>query len=62
MTDRWWRVEVTDVAGQIVSIEPQSMSGRENLQEIDEAAIREAAYQLLAFIGELPQAAGKDAI
>jgi hypothetical protein len=52
VTDRWWRVEVTDAAGQIVAIEPQSMSGRENLQEIDEAAIREAAHRLLAFIGE----------
>lgn len=58
MTPRWWSVEVIDALGPLVTIAPGRAVGRENLQELDEQVIREAAQRMLAFIGD-PVLGGK---
>lgn len=52
--DDWWRVEVSDIAGQIVAIELDTLSGRE-IGEHEEAVIREAIDHLRGFIGDSAQ-------
>ncbi len=46
-----WRVEVYLDGKRILAIEPESVCGVENMQEFEEGAIREAANNLLAFVG-----------
>ncbi len=48
-----WRVTVSRNGEHVVSIERESLSGRE-ISPADEAAIRESALNLLAFIGDPP--------
>lgn len=59
MTDRerFWRVEVTDSDGQVVSIEPQMLAGRE-IGENEHRTILLCVQHLLAFIGK-PSALGQ---
>lgn len=49
-----WRVSVETSGNLIVSIETECYGGRE-ISDADEATIREAAYNLLAFIGDTSQ-------
>lgn len=53
-TADWWRVEVSDSAGQIVGIEPDSLAGRE-IGKREEATIRLAIEHLSGFIGSRAQ-------
>lgn len=46
-----WRVEVSDMAGTIVAIEPNMLTGRKFTQNY-EATIREAARHLLSLLGD----------
>ena len=46
----WFRVEVVDHDGQIVSIEPEMLAGRD-IGEVEELKIREAIEHLQSFIG-----------
>jgi len=50
MSDRWWRVEVSDHDGQIVAIEPGMLSGRD-IGVREESAIREVIENLIGFVG-----------
>ena len=51
MADNHWAVTVYRDGEEVVTIEHACLSGRE-LSSEDEEAIRNAAYHLLAFIGE----------
>jgi hypothetical protein len=46
----YWRVEVSNLSGVIVVIEPNMLSGKDLTPE-DEETIRQAAQHLLAFVG-----------
>jgi hypothetical protein len=46
----WWRVEISDHTGQVVSIEPGMLAGRE-IGEIEEAIIRNCIEHLDGFLG-----------
>ena len=48
----WWRVEVSDSAGQIVAIEPGMLAGRDVGCGSDDATIRLVVEHLRSFIGE----------
>ncbi len=50
---KWWRVEVSDHEGQIVTIEPEMLAGRE-IGDSERKAIYHAAANLLGFIGLSP--------
>jgi len=47
---KWFRVEVIDHYGQIVAIEPGMLCGRE-INQMEEAKIREAIGHLQGFVG-----------
>lgn len=49
---KWWRVEVSDEAGQIVAIEPEMLAGRET-GDHEETTIRKAVLHLIGFVGGL---------
>lgn len=49
---KWWRVEVHLDDGALLAIEPEMVSGKSDLTQVDVETIRTAAKHLLAFVGE----------
>lgn len=49
-TDQWFRVEVSDHAGQIVAIETEMLAGRE-IGDEETATIAKAVQHLIGFAG-----------
>ena len=50
VVDGWFRVEVTDRAGQVVAIEPNMLAGRD-IEEAERLAINRAIRSLRSFAG-----------